>query len=249
MKKKILALCLVVVLAVTAVTGATLAYFTDTDEATNVFTTGNVDIDLEEEFPESEDDRRLLPGKDITKEVDVRNEGSEEAYVRIHLAVPSMLDSGSEDQPQYAAYNNTLHWNFAKAAVGANKWNWHKDGEHAEGEMPGYPGNGGNWNMYQATIGGVLYNVYVATYETVLDTNDVADNAIYKVYLDAGVTNQQMTEITTALGGAPKILVYAEGGQVEGFEGEPYKALNTQFGTPGADGYQNPWAKAAAANP
>ena len=40
MKKKILALCLVVALAVTAVVGGTLAYFTDTDEAENVFTTG-----------------------------------------------------------------------------------------------------------------------------------------------------------------------------------------------------------------
>lgn len=48
MKKKILALVLVVVLAVTAVTGATLAYFTDTDEAKNTFTLGNVSIDLHE---------------------------------------------------------------------------------------------------------------------------------------------------------------------------------------------------------
>lgn len=46
MKKKILALCLVVALAVTAVVGGTLAYFTDTDKETNTFTVGNVDIDL-----------------------------------------------------------------------------------------------------------------------------------------------------------------------------------------------------------
>lgn len=46
MKKKIIALCLVVVLAITAITGATLAYFTDTDEATNTFTVGNVKIKL-----------------------------------------------------------------------------------------------------------------------------------------------------------------------------------------------------------
>ena len=44
MKKKILALCLVVVLAITAVTGATLAYFTDSDKATNTFVVGNVKI-------------------------------------------------------------------------------------------------------------------------------------------------------------------------------------------------------------
>ena len=46
MKKKILALCLVVALAVTAVVGGTLAYFTDTDDAENTFTVGNVKIDL-----------------------------------------------------------------------------------------------------------------------------------------------------------------------------------------------------------
>ena len=46
MKKKILALCLVVALAATAVIGGTLAYFTDTDAETNVFVVGNVDIDL-----------------------------------------------------------------------------------------------------------------------------------------------------------------------------------------------------------
>lgn len=48
MKKKILALCLVVVLAVTAVTGATLAYFTDTEQKTNTMVLGNVEINIDE---------------------------------------------------------------------------------------------------------------------------------------------------------------------------------------------------------
>ena len=46
MKKKILSLCLVLALAAVAIVGGTLAYFTDTDEETNVFTVGNVSIDL-----------------------------------------------------------------------------------------------------------------------------------------------------------------------------------------------------------
>lgn len=46
MKKKIVALCLCVALAVVAIGGATLAYFTDTKTATNTFTVGNVKIDL-----------------------------------------------------------------------------------------------------------------------------------------------------------------------------------------------------------
>lgn len=48
MKKKIVSLCLVVALAATAVIGGTLAYFTDTKEATNTITTGDVSIQLYE---------------------------------------------------------------------------------------------------------------------------------------------------------------------------------------------------------
>lgn len=46
MLKKLMAVCLVVVLAAIAVTGVTMAYFTASDEQTNTFTVGNVDIDL-----------------------------------------------------------------------------------------------------------------------------------------------------------------------------------------------------------
>ena len=46
MKKKLTAIFLCVALVAIAVVGASLAYFTDTDEAKNTFTVGNVKIDL-----------------------------------------------------------------------------------------------------------------------------------------------------------------------------------------------------------
>lgn len=47
MKKKIVALCLCIALAVVAIGGATLAYFTDkTETVTNTFTVGKVNIEL-----------------------------------------------------------------------------------------------------------------------------------------------------------------------------------------------------------
>lgn len=46
MKKKILALCMVICLAAVAIIGGTLAYFTDDDAETNTFTVGSVDIEL-----------------------------------------------------------------------------------------------------------------------------------------------------------------------------------------------------------
>lgn len=232
MKKKIIALCLVICLAATAVVGGTLAYFTDVDTATNVFTTGNVDIGLKEDF--NPENATLLPGIDIKKEVRVENVGSEASYVRVHIAIPSMLDSGSEDEPQFAAYNNTLHWNFTNASIADKMWNWNA---YADGEN--YPGNGGTWNMYQQVIDGINYNVYVATYETALLAKETtAVEAINKVYLDTKVTNEMMDEIIKALGETPQILVVAEGGQAAGFD-NAYVALNTQFGAPGT---YNPWA-------
>lgn len=46
MKKKLLTICLAAIVAVTAIAGASLAYFTDTDTEKNTFTVGNVKIDL-----------------------------------------------------------------------------------------------------------------------------------------------------------------------------------------------------------
>ena len=48
MKKKLMAISLAVIIVVIALTGTSLAYLTDTDEATNVFTTGTVEIELTE---------------------------------------------------------------------------------------------------------------------------------------------------------------------------------------------------------
>lgn len=225
MKKKITAICLCVAMLAIAIVGATLAYFTDTDAKTNVFTTGDVSIDLIETFDEN--NAMLMPGKDITKEVDITNDGSQPAYVRAHIAIPAILDSGSEDEPAFAAYNNTLHWNFTGNSLAEGLWNWNSDKDGAN-----YPGNGGTWNMYQTKIDNVMYNVYVATYETALQPEKTtSEHAINKVYLDVKVTNEIMTEITRELG-TIKVLVAVEGGQVEGFD-NAYDALNTQFGVPG----------------
>lgn len=59
MKKKILSFCLVAIIATMAIAGATLAYLTDRDSAENVFTFGNVSIELKETFV----DNHLVPGK------------------------------------------------------------------------------------------------------------------------------------------------------------------------------------------
>lgn len=242
MKKKILAMCLCVAMLAIAIIGGTLAYFTDTDAETNVFTTGNVDIDLIEVF--DDENAKLMPGAQnaITKEVTVKNTGSETAYVRVHVAFPAILDSGT---PELAAYKNTLHWNFTKESVQEGQWSQLQNSDQVgpNAAYPNWPGNGGTYNTYTTEVDGIAYNVYVITYETALAAGATTENpAISKVYLDAAVTNEQMTEILAELKNEIKVLVFAEGGQKAGFT-DAYTALNTQFGDPMAEDYVSPWNK------
>lgn len=244
MKKKIIAMCLCVAMLAIAIVGGTLAYFTDTDTKTNVFTSGNVDIELIENFGDNDDNtlEKLMPGPQnaITKEVTVKNTGSESAYVRVHVAFPAILDSGT---PELAAYKNTLHWNFTKESVQEGQWSQlqNKDQVGPNANYPNWPGNGGTYNTYTTEVDGIAYNVYVITYETALAAGATTETpAISKVYLDAAVTNDQMTGILDELDGKIKVLVFAEGGQEAGFT-DAYTALNTQFGDPMAQGYKSPW--------
>ena len=229
MKKKIVTCSIAAALLVTCIIGASLAYFTDTDAKDNVFTTGKVDISLEENF---EQNSKLIPAtgsaqdgnlqNGVTKEVMVKNElESEDAYVRVHIAIPSILDNGSTE---FDAGKNVLHFNYAPDSIGADKWDWSK--------TAGDPYQG-DWNYYETTIDSVKYNVYVVTYGKALKAGETtAEKAMHQVYLDRKVTNDDITKIKETLGEDWEIKVIAEGTQAAGFS-DAYEALNTSFGVPG----------------
>ncbi|MDY2982457.1 MAG: SipW-dependent-type signal peptide-containing protein, partial [Eubacteriales bacterium] len=143
MKKRIVTIALVVALVAIAAVG-TLAYFTDTDEATNTFAVGNVEIKLIEQQRQAdeegnkttnlenfEQDKKLYPivgsaqgEKDalgmptaknyVDKMVTIQNTGSEKAYIRAYFAIPSALDDGYET---FNAGLNVLHFNFGNKVV------------------------------------------------------------------------------------------------------------------------------------
>lgn len=105
MKKKIVSVCLVVCLLATAIIGTTLAYFTDkTEVVTNTFTSGKVDITLDEaktdeggvpvegnvrvDGTEGKEGNvyKLFPGKTYTKDPTVRiGANSEDCYVFVKV--------------------------------------------------------------------------------------------------------------------------------------------------------------------
>lgn len=197
MKKKITALCLCVALLAVAVVGASLAYFTDTDNATNTFTVGNVAIDLIEQERDGngglkafENGKKLSPivgsaqgEKDdygmptaknyVDKMVTIQNTGSEAAYIRAYFAIPAALDDGYET---FNAGLNTLHFNFGNKVVNGVisstegvEWQWT---------------HGSKWNYFETTIGNIKYNVYYADYYKALDPNATTEQLVQGVYLD-----------------------------------------------------------------
>lgn len=97
MKKKIIAFGLVVAMLAIAVVSGTLAYFTDSDEATNTFTVGNVKIQLVEQqssdagLVEFDQNKLLMPGVAQDKFVSVKNVGKNDAYVRVTYTIPDEL--------------------------------------------------------------------------------------------------------------------------------------------------------------
>lgn len=98
MKKKILAISLVVSLVAVAALGITLAYFTDTKAVNNTFTMGNVKITLEEIVGYGENESPIIqaeghayptaaPGDELTKKPYVTNTGSNSAWVFLKLTL------------------------------------------------------------------------------------------------------------------------------------------------------------------
>ncbi len=251
MKKKLLAAALVVAMLSVVVVSGSLAYFTDTDKETNAFTVGNVAIDLheannadtpavDEAYQDWLGEQVLMPGdvntNTIAKRVYVENTGDNDVYVRVHIAVPAILDDA---QQGFDASQGLLHLSSDANFLGKDLWNWGHALATTSGE---YFNIGDSWNRYTTTIDGIRYNVYVATYESVLHNGALTEDAMYQVYLDSKTTKEDIGKANEVLGKKWNVLVFAEGAQADGFT-DAFTALNASFGVPSAD--NNPWVATA----
>lgn len=84
--KKTLAIILSAALLLSVAIGATLAYLTDRDEATNIFTVGDVQIEID---TTNDQDALLMPGVTVNKEVKINNVGANDAWIWYTYAVPA----------------------------------------------------------------------------------------------------------------------------------------------------------------
>lgn len=244
--RKVLALMLAFVMTVTLSVAGTIAYLTDTDNADNTFTIGNVAIELIEKQRDGEgglkdfEESKLLPlvgsaqgeketvegyeiptaANYVDKIVTVENTGSEDAWVRVIMALPAAMDA--ED-----ASEMMLHWNISDTPVVYN-WDITKGDEGVK-------------------IDGVEYNLYTFVHKDVLESGKVTESAaLMGVYIDSRVDatvdeNGGITyilgdaEATFAAGTGPIIKVFAQAVQAAGFE-----TASDAFTTAGMP--TNPWA-------
>ena len=266
MKKKITAIFLCVALVAIAVVGASLAYFTDTDEATNTFAVGNVKIDLIEQqrvadkegnktttLENFKQNKKLYPivgsaqgEKDalgmptaknyVDKMVTIKNTGSEKAYIRAYFAIPSALDNGYET---FNAGMNVLHFNFGNSAA---------TGLSTEG-VEWIWTHGSKWNYFETTLSdGIKYNVYYADYYQPVDANATTEQLVQGVYLDKsfhikdGKCYAFGKEVALDAGwdwSKVSCPVFAIACQAEGFDNAA-AAMEAAFGA-----QYNPWGTAA----
>lgn len=241
MKKKVLAVSLIVALLAIAVVSTSLAWFTDTDEVVNKFTVGDIEIEQKEDFEQGSE---LLPviGTDPTddddnyvkKNVKVENTGKNDAYVQTYIAIPADLDN---------------HGVMKMWGGDFSEFGWKKmDGDTTTAVIEPYimnvtiPGESYPYNLYlcrwtqvlpvgQETTACLEY-VYI-TPETDMNTYDLDGDGV----IDTGYFVINGVELTAidALDGI-NVYVATQGVQAQGFDNCD-QALDSAFGT------KHPWAE------
>ncbi|MBE5769441.1 MAG: hypothetical protein E7333_07675 [Clostridiales bacterium] len=267
MKKRTIAMIVSLVLAMAMGLGGTLAYLTDRDSDVNVFTIGNVDIELTEKF---EQGIELIPGVNIEKTPTIRNTGNHAAWVWMTWSIPAALDNAVQGT-EIGSDKNIIHWNplgaTADGYVTADRVNT----AVAKGLLPEgitadqIKENKMTWNVFNSLgegknfiteeIDGVDYNTYVLLYNKALTPGEETLPSVYNVYMDARVDIDPEGNMFLVDKGVvtpvawnikedknPKILVAAYAIQTEGFADvkEAYAGYATQWGANGGVTYEEP---------
>ena len=167
MKKKIISLCLVAALAVVAIAGASLAYFTNRDAKTNTFTLGNVDIELNEENWAAP--TAAVPDVEYAKDPVVTNIGENDAWIRVDVTL-----SDAEAFTAAAEKHNITDLATIFADHDEEKWT-----------LAGTP-------VYDDEANTLTYSYY---YNTVLAVGESTEALFTSVTIPAEFDNEDMKEI------------------------------------------------------
>lgn len=174
MKKKITALCLVVALALVAIGGATMAYFTDNDKQNNTFAIGNIDIKVDEYgyvYDSSANDgegavvedatvytddgmtfSNLMPSYIVSKRPYVKNKSTRNAaYVRVAVTINNAKERNAAIDEVYESKGQ----NEVQAMYDKIFYGWGINNTAAKDNINGYT-NGIRNSMAQRTDSKVI---------------------------------------------------------------------------------------------
>lgn len=233
MKRKIIALCLIVAMLGVAVIGGTMAYFTDTAEAVNVMTIGSVKIRQDEKewnkdrtaLQDFTQAKPLVPyvgtlGWDSASLTATFNGSPEGAYRRFTMAnvidkyvtVTNTGKSGAYVRTFIALEMGDYSDLTAFAKSGISLSNNAENG--TEFKFPG----AWVWTQdFAAQIGGKWYNIMVAEHQAVLEPGKTTVPSLNQLYLSKDATNEMAAKLDGNGNGTYDILVFSEAVQASGF--------------------------------
>ena len=243
MKKKVVAIALVACLAVIAIAGASLAYFTDEDSAVNVMTVGSVAIEQNEQQRGSEGDlEEFVQNKDLSPAVDLRgadNDTTDDAFTVLDEKVGAKVfnpdiknvidkfvnvkNTGTKDAyiRTIIAFETVIQYEENTT----NEINLHDVYFLVNGTYDYLYNEDGTAMVIE--IDGTQYWLAVCTYEDAVAPEATTDYSLRQIALTWDADN----EVSPLFGDSYDILCLSQGVQTTGFEsvGADY-ALNTAFG-------------------
>ena len=141
-----------VVLALVLCIGGVLAYFSDSEKATNTFTVGKISIKLTEASWDENNAKKILPNQLIAKDPKLTNNGVNDAYVFMEVLIPT-ASIVIENQDGTSTGSATTQEMFtlinSSGAVGVNS-EWEQVGTGSTA----------------VTVDGKNYNKYIYSYST-----------------------------------------------------------------------------------
>ncbi|EET62437.1 hypothetical protein BRYFOR_05472 [Marvinbryantia formatexigens DSM 14469] len=240
--KKYLAVMAAVLCTGGVIAGGTLAYMTEYDEVTNVFTIGDLDIGLEEPEwnPDDGDGENTYPGYTVYKNPTVKNittdaNGEEPCYVRVIVEVQDKNGRAVTDTEALKLIEQTIRYD--KNFTGT----YDKNGESfglTEGRIPGYSLS--DMNSYPMVNPDFVKDANRSTANRWV-FNYVAGDGILKIGEEATLftticiptewNQTQMQTIGGGIGGMYQLKISAEAIQANGFESQAaaYQALDSEI--------------------